>query len=138
MSTASRLSHGVPEPPLSAAHGLVAQWSEQWTHNPSVAGSIPAEPTAPNRIPGGSVPAGIVETKHGSLQGAQGNNGVWSWKGVPFAAPPVGHLRFRPPSPPEPWAGVRAATTFGARAEQPAVPFMEAVSGGEGQSEDCL
>lgn len=39
--------------------------------------------------------------------------GTYAWKGVPFARPPVGELRWRAPADPEPWIGVRQATQFG-------------------------
>ena len=40
------------------------------------------------------------------------------FRGLPFARPPVGPLRFRPPEPPEPWSGVRDAARFGPSASQ--------------------
>jgi hypothetical protein len=55
----------------------------------------------------------IVKVDKGQLQGAS-NDGVVSYKGVPFAAPPVGDLRWRPPQPPASWTGVRQASEFGA------------------------
>ena len=50
----------------------------------------------------------IVETRYGKVEGAI-NSGIHSFKGIPFAAPPVGEKRWRAPEPPLPWAGVRAA-----------------------------
>src|SRR6476469_8566214 len=61
--------------------------------------------------------APVADTQSGRVRGALAN-GVASFKGIPFAAPPVGDLRWRPPQPPAPWAGVRAAHQFGARAMQ--------------------
>ncbi|WP_076997790.1 carboxylesterase/lipase family protein [Variovorax sp. KK3] len=57
----------------------------------------------------------VRRTSAGSLAGADDGAGAhtWSWKGVPFAKPPVGPLRWRAPMPPEPWSGVRQATAFG-------------------------
>ncbi|HEX7166780.1 MAG TPA: carboxylesterase/lipase family protein [Acidimicrobiales bacterium] len=78
----------------------------------------------------------IVETKYGKLQGTT-NGGISSFKGVPFAAPPVGDLRFRPPVPPQPWEGTRAADAFGAVAPQVAQAGV-AQGDGQRQSEDCL
>lgn len=59
----------------------------------------------------------IVKTKYGKLKGYQANNGTWVWKGVPYAKPPVGELRWKAPQDPEPWHGIRDATT--ARSECP-------------------
>jgi len=60
----------------------------------------------------GQAPA-MVRVESGELQGAL-EDGVVSFKGIPFAAPPVGELRWRPPQPVSPWTGVRPATEFGA------------------------
>ena len=49
----------------------------------------------------------------GELQGVV-DDGVVSFKGIPFAAPPVGELRWRPPQPAAHWTGVRQAAEFGA------------------------
>jgi carboxylesterase type B len=56
---------------------------------------------------------------------------VRSFKGIPFAAPPVGPLRWKPPQPPAPWTGVRNATAFGPECTQAAPP-------GVPNGEDCL
>jgi para-nitrobenzyl esterase len=64
--------------------------------------------TAPAGAHGGPV----VATDAGKVQGAVAR-GVASWKGIPFAAPPVGDLRWRAPQPPAPWSGVREATAYG-------------------------
>ncbi len=60
------------------------------------------------------------------------------WRGIPFAAPPVGRLRWRAPRPPEPWEGVREATAFGSPCVQLAVGLTGRASGGVTGSEDCL
>jgi len=63
--------------------------------------------------------------------------GARSWKGIPFAAPPVGPLRWRAPQPVTPWAGVRPATAYGHDCMQ--VPFpSDAAPLGTAPSEDCL
>lgn len=80
----------------------------------------------------------IVKTKQGNLQGAKENN-LFVFKGVPFAAPPVGDLRWMPPHPVSPWEGVRSALEYGTIAPQNQMP--EGFIGGgepEPQSEDCL
>lgn len=79
-----------------------------------------------------------VETSYGSVQGVQQGE-VLVWKGIPFAQPPVGALRFRAPQAPQAWAGVRDASQFSQVAPQPPMD-----AGGllgrqrEPQSEDCL
>jgi len=81
----------------------------------------------------------VVETAAGYVQGRRSRDGdVVLFRGIPFAAPPVGRLRFRPPQPPAPWPGVRDATSYGPSAPQnPGV--MERLWGGENVvSEDCL
>jgi para-nitrobenzyl esterase len=50
----------------------------------------------------------IIETRYGKVEGAT-DNGLHSFKGIPFAAPPIGEKRWSSPEPPKPWAGVRAA-----------------------------
>ena len=59
----------------------------------------------------------IVMIEGGSVGGVEAG-GVISWKGVPYAAPPVGDLRWRAPRPVEAWAGVREANRFGAACMQ--------------------
>jgi para-nitrobenzyl esterase len=78
----------------------------------------------------------IVQTKSGIVQGATEND-VAVFKGIPFAAPPVGEFRWRPPQPVSPWEGVRDASKFGPNCAQGgwgAAPGTIA----EGSSEDCL
>ncbi len=79
---------------------------------------------------------GVVTTDSGKLQGAtQGS--VESFKGVPFAAPPVGDLRWRAPQPAKPWQGVKKATAYSADCMQ--VPFpSDAAPLGTTPAEDCL
>lgn len=80
----------------------------------------------------------LATTRQGQVEGRE-KDGVLLFAGLPYAAPPTGPRRFRPPEPPEPWTGVRDATRFGAIAPQ--VPGM---LGGlvahpdTHQSEDCL
>ncbi len=63
--------------------------------------------------------------------------GVWSFKGIPYAAPPVGELRWRAPRPVTPWSGVRTADTFGPNSMQGPV-FDDIDPRPVGVSEDCL
>jgi para-nitrobenzyl esterase len=80
----------------------------------------------------------IVSTAQGKLEGIE-RHGVLQFRGIPYAAPPVGLRRFRPPAPPEPWDGVRRADTFGAVACQVA-GGAQLLLGDQGReaSEDCL
>ncbi len=55
--------------------------------------------------------AAPVKTESGLVQGVE-ENGVLVFKGIPFAAPPVGPRRWRAPEPPEPWSGVKSAKRF--------------------------
>ena len=59
-----------------------------------------------------------VQTASGRLAGTTLPSGIRSFKGVPFAAPPVGARRWQAPQPVQPWKGVRPATQFGPRAMQ--------------------
>ena len=56
----------------------------------------------------------VIKIDSGQVSGTL-VNGVRVFKGIPFAAPPVGDLRWRPPQPVASWTGVRAADAFGAR-----------------------
>ncbi len=65
---------------------------------------------------GGSGPAPEVrETAYGTLRGVDNSaaTGTYAWKGIPFAKPPVGELRWQPPVAPAAWSGERDATRFG-------------------------
>lgn len=77
----------------------------------------------------------VVSTDAGCISGREIER-VLAFHGIPFAAPPVGNLRWRSPQPPKPWDGVRACTNFAPACPQPAdmtygLPFKR-------QSEDCL
>jgi para-nitrobenzyl esterase len=74
----------------------------------------------------------------GVLEGVVSPDGrVRTFKGIPYAAPPVGPLRWRPPQPVTPWAGVRKAADYGPRAMQGRI-FDDMVFHDGGPSEDCL
>lgn len=77
-----------------------------------------------------------VRTADGVLQGVT-EGGVTSFKGIPFAAPPVGELRWRPPQPVAPWEGVLDAGEYGPNCAQ-AGWGSEPGTIVEGSSEDCL
>jgi para-nitrobenzyl esterase len=80
----------------------------------------------------------IVETRSGKIRGTR-EDGLRVFRGIPFAKPPLGPLRFRAPEPPEPWSGVREATRFGPgsyQADRPMAKILGIVV--PEQSEDCL
>jgi len=81
-----------------------------------------------------------VKTANGVLEGAvNAETGVRIFKGVPFAEPPVGELRWKPPMPPKDWTGVRKADKFGPSAMQlPVFGDIVTSSRASGMSEDCL
>jgi para-nitrobenzyl esterase len=84
----------------------------------------------------------VVETEYGKVQGAVNETGtVVSFKGIPYAAPPVGDLRWREPQPPVSWEGVRDATKFCANCVQVnnrRLPWTEEYMIRGESSEDCL
>jgi len=79
----------------------------------------------------------IVETDGGTLEGVA-RSGIVSFKGIPFAAPPVGDLRWREPQAPARWSGTRRAGDFGKACIQK--PGLSAENGGDPGplGEDCL
>ncbi len=64
----------------------------------------------------------VAPTAYGKVRGAEIADGVLSWRGIPYAAPPAGELRLRPPAAPEPWSGVRDALAYGNRSLQAELP----------------
>jgi para-nitrobenzyl esterase len=64
----------------------------------------------------------IVTVDGGQISGVS-DNGVRAFKGIPFAAPPVGDLRWKAPQPVAAWSGVKAADKFGNQCIQ--VPYPE-------------
>jgi len=77
----------------------------------------------------------VAKTTSGQVRGTEIADGVLAWRGIPYARPPLGALRFRPPEPPPSWTGVRDALDYGSRALQPEpVPDPQAPP----MSEDCL
>jgi para-nitrobenzyl esterase len=79
-----------------------------------------------------------VKTENGVVEGAGAQpSGVREFKGMPFAQPPVGDLRWKPPQPVKNWQGVRRADKFGPRCVQHAV-FGDMNFRSDGMSEDCL
>ena len=79
-----------------------------------------------------------VETNYGRIRGLE-SAGIHTFRRVPFAAPIAGVRRFLPPSPPEPWTGVRDCTVYGDVVPQMSLPvfsFMNLAGGRPG--DDCL
>src|SRR6516225_5959931 len=81
----------------------------------------------------------IVQIESGKLSGVASADGVIAFKGIPYAAPPVGNLRWRAPQSPQAWDGVRRADACGSRCVQPS-RRENSISyfGPEAESEDCL
>ena len=86
----------------------------------------------PTRAAAQTAPTGdaLLTTPLGKLRGER-NGPLRVFRGVPFAEPPIGPLRFGPPHPKQPWTGVRDATHFAAASLQPGDRDIP-------QSEDCL
>src|SRR5215831_20727330 len=75
---------------------------------------------------------GVIEST------APPKDGVRVFKGIPFAQPPVGALRWREPQPVKSWSGVRNADQFGSRCMQRTGPMADYWFRSHGMSEDCL
>jgi carboxylesterase type B len=83
----------------------------------------------------------LVTVEEGVLRGTGSANGVCVFRAIPYAAPPVGPLRWCPPRPASGWQGARDATRFADDCTQvyPAIPTLDAGrSQAPGKSEDCL
>lgn len=78
----------------------------------------------------------VVDTAYGPVRGIDDGKAM-SWKGVRYAAPPIGELRFRAPEPPKPWTEVADADTYGSVCPQPPVPNFP-LDLGAPENEDCL
>jgi para-nitrobenzyl esterase len=80
----------------------------------------------------------VVKTANGKIEGTGPQaSGVREFRGVPFAAPPVGNLRWAAPQPVKNWPGVRKASEFGPRCMQQPL-FGDMGFRSAGMSEDCL
>lgn len=78
-----------------------------------------------------------VDVTGGRIEGVE-RRGLRMWRGIPFAAPPVGRLRFRAPQPVIPWAGIRPAEHFGPVAPQDRNGQFAGPPTSVAMSEDCL
>ncbi len=111
--------------------GTPSSWRRAWTV--AVAAVLLAAATlsaTPAEAEGGRRSPTIVRTRAGLVEGTQ-RDGYRTFEGIPFAAPPVGDLRFAPPHPVEPWDGVRDATVPGSACPQIG-------TSGVSLDEDCL
>ncbi|HWR30797.1 MAG TPA: carboxylesterase family protein [Negativicutes bacterium] len=77
------------------------------------------------------VETAVVKLDSGMISG-ETDGDIHVFRGIPYAAPPVGELRWRPPQPPQPWIGIRASTQFGPSCPQPQESRSSVYS------EDCL
>ncbi len=97
-----------------------------WAAGAAPACAPPEPMNEPVDITGGRVSGMVID-------------GVRSFKGIPYAAPPVGHLRWRPPQPSVPWEGVRDGSAYGAECPQTPYPDTSVYRRpAQPQSEDCL
>jgi carboxylesterase type B len=115
------ISRGVPS--LAAALGLVLAGAAV----PGAASAVPVTRAAPAGRSGL-----VVATDKGKIEG-KAAEGIRQWLGVPYAAPPVGALRWQAPAPAQRWHGVRSAISYGSRCAQ-----LASGNGPRVDSEDCL
>src|SRR5579885_2308738 len=118
-------------PAISAAVGMACRRGTSSTCCPRRADA------PPHRLLKRGARMTTTATTSGLLRGTP-DDGVLVFRGIPYARPPVGALRFAPPQPPAPWNGVRDATTFGPPAMQGASPASPGQSVAAACDEDCL
>ena len=114
--------------PLSSVSPLRLALAAVFALGSSAVGAQPASVAAPT-----------VQVATGTLAGKRAEVGgvaLELFQGIPYAAPPVGALRWKPPQPVAPWDGVRQATRFAANCMQ--YPIGDMVFRSSGMSEDCL
>ena len=103
MKRAAKLTGG------SAIYGLLSPMSgEAFAASPAPAARLEVSETGVVA----SASNAIVETTAGKIRGYTGN-GIYTFKGVPYAAPTGGSARFMPPAKPKPWTGIRSSMAFG-------------------------
>src|ERR1700743_3240091 len=79
----------------------------------------------------------IVKITNGTLQGIVETSGIHSFKGIPYAQPPIGDLRWKEPQAPLDWEGIKQADHFGPQAMQAPI-YSDMQFRSAGKSEDCL
>lgn len=90
--------------------------------------SVATPPTPP------TIPSDPVRIDSGTITGVvMEDSDVTAYKGIPYAAPPVGHLRWKPPQPVKPWSGVKHVDKFGNTCFQ-----TRGWASNKTMSEDCL
>ncbi|MFD7071137.1 carboxylesterase/lipase family protein [Streptomyces sp. NPDC059913] len=109
----------------------------QWLVTALALGGLALGLTTPEAAAAGTPRANstgtVVDTTAGTVRGTRSGE-LNSFRGIPYAAPPVGRLRWTPPRPPAPWTGVRDTTRPGAPCAQPAGLPVDTPS----ENEDCL
>ena len=100
---------------------------------------VPASP-APPEPAAAADPTSRRTPPAGEVVGTVGRYGAHVWRGIPYAAPPVGERRWRAPEPPARWEGTREALAFSGHCPQLASPFagVEGKRGSLSGTEDCL
>src|SRR5439155_10747671 len=99
--------------------GLSARNAARWLLGGALAcllivGAAPAVGASPPSGDDGAGAGTLARTDAGVIRGSR-SGGVDSFLGIPYAQPPVGDLRWRPPQPVQPWRGVRDALAYGNR-----------------------
>jgi len=126
VSGASERAVAANPAPAGAARGRPMAEPERWAvHLPIALDAAPAtgpaaSPTtqpAPSPTPAGPSETGLVETRDGPVAGTS-DGGAWRFLGIPYAAPPVGPLRWRPPASVAPWTEPLVAGAFGSMCPQ--------------------
>jgi len=139
---ASRASHGRKRSwlgwrrkALIGLAGLLAIMAAAWGALSYALQAVPVPPAAPV-APNGPVTPVTRMTGDGALTGYRDGD-ILGFKGIPYAAPPIGVLRWRPPQPVPRWQGVRDATRFGDDCLQNS-PVGDPARSAQPESEDCL
>jgi para-nitrobenzyl esterase len=78
-----------------------------------------------------------VATRYGKVAGSDGGNNSWVWNGIPYAKPPVGHLRWKAPQNPDRWWDIRQSTQCDV-CTQPQMSLLWVPANKVIGSEDCL
>ena len=123
--------------------GPARRWIQRGVSVVAVAvalGSCASEPPPENAAPAAIGDVGrwtgdsVVQTRYGEVQGYRDADRTWVWRAIPYAAPPVGDLRWRAPQDPVSWNGIRSGLTFNAGCTRFLMPDSRMIVG----SEDCL